>query len=286
MMTVFSKKKIRGPRVAAYVFLFFMMLAWIIPLSYAVFTSFKSESEIRQVGFRLVPKQWSLVNYQKALSNTTNAPLLRWFLNSVVIASSHTFLVILVVSMAGYGYTRVDFWGRDNLFIAIFCISLFPGIVGLIPTYNIVNIFGWVDTILACIIPGLGGVGNVFLVRQFMMGIPKEYDESARIDGAGNWSIYYNVILPLMSPILTVIALFSFTGSWNDFLWPSIVFNGVENMTSTVGLELMKNLYGDFMYIGQLMAGTIVAIIPPFLIFMFAQKYFLQSMSLTSGVKG
>ncbi len=281
-----KKNRITKSQIAAFTFLVIMVAVWLIPLAFGIFTSFKSEQEIKQVGFALLPREWTLGNYVKALSNTTSAPLVRWFVNSLVYACSHTLLVLLIVSLTAFGYSRLSFKFRDTLFFLIFSISMFPDVVSLIPRYKIVDALGWVDTIFACIIPGLGGVGNIFLVRQFMLGIPREYDESARMDGAGNLKIYWYVILPMVKPVMTVVALFSFTGIWNDFLWPSIVFNNVDHMTITIGLELMKSLYGDYMYLGQLMAGAIIALIPAFLLFVFAQKYFLQSMSLSSGVKG
>lgn len=273
-------------QVIAFSFLIFMVVIWLIPLAFGFFTSFKSEQEIKNVGFAMIPQEWTLINYVKALANKTSAPLVRWFINSLVYACTHTVLVLFIVSFTAFGYSRLQFRFRDTLFFLIFSISMFPDVVSLIPRYKIVDSLGWVDTIFACIIPGLGGVANIFLVRQFMLGIPREYDESAKIDGAGNLKVYWYVILPMVKPILTVVALFSFTGIWNDFLWPSIVFNNVNNMTITIGLELMKNLYGDYMYLGQLMAGAIIALMPTFLLFLFAQKYFIQSMSLSSGVKG
>lgn len=281
-----KKMKIRKEQIIAMLFLLIMVTIWLVPLAFGIFTSFKSEAEIKSVGFALFPKEWTLNSYIKALQNTTSAPLVRWFMNSLVYSVSHTVLVLLVVSLTAFGYSRLSFRFRDTLFFLIFTISMFPDVVSLIPKYKIVDTLGWVDTIFACIIPGLGGVGNVFLVRQFMFGIPKEYDESAYMDGAGSFTVYWKVILPLVKPVMTVVALFSFTGIWNDFLWPSIVFNNVDHMTITIGLELMKNLYGDFMYLGQLMAGAVIALIPTFVLFLSAQKYFLQSMSLSSGVKG
>ncbi|MDZ4938498.1 ABC transporter permease subunit, partial [Clostridium perfringens] len=140
----------------------------------------------------------------------------------------HTLLVIVVISITGYGYSRMHFKGRDTLFFNLLGISFIPGVVNLIPSYKINDALGWVNTSLAMIITVLAGMGNIFLVRQFMMGVPKDLDESARVDGAGDFRIYSSIILPLMKPVLIVCGLFSFTGSWNDFLWPVIVYTDVE----------------------------------------------------------
>lgn len=279
-------KKIQTTTIVAYLFLLMMTVLWIFPLSFGIFTSFKSEAEIASVGFQLLPVNWTLNHYISVLNDTSSAPILRWMTNSLIISTIHTILVVIVVSTAAYGYTRLKFKGRDTLFWILMCASMFPGIVNLIPTFRIVDTFGWVNTIWAAIVPGLGGVANIFLVRQFMRGIPMEYDESARIDGANDFQIYAKVILPLIKPVLIVVGLFSFTGSWNDFLWPSIIFNGVDRMPITVGLQLLQGLYGDYLSLGRLMASASMALIPTFLVFLFAQKYFIESLSLTSGVKG
>src|SRR5690606_20012981 len=123
---------------------------------------------------------------------------------------STAILSIIVVSVTAYGYTRLNFKGRDAIFLTLLGISLFPGIVNLIPMYQIMATFNWVNTIMAMIVPALAGVGNIFLVQQFMKGIPKEFDEAARIDGASEFQIFLRVILPLIKPILVVVALFSF----------------------------------------------------------------------------
>ena len=172
------------------------------------------------------------------------------------------------------------------MFFVVLAISMFPGVVNIIPSYKIVDALGWVNTPLAVIMPGLGGVGNVFLVRQFMLGIPKSYDESARMDGATDFQIYSKIMLPLIKPSLIVAGIFSFTGSWNDFLWPTIVLNDVNKLTVTAGLQLLQDIYGNYMVIGQLMGSTLLAMIPTMLLFIFAQKYFMDAMDLNIGVKG
>ncbi|MFC4596639.1 carbohydrate ABC transporter permease [Cohnella hongkongensis] len=279
-------KKFSLSKYFAYAFLIVMCLLWVIPVVFGISTSFRSQSEVVSSGFRLFPETWVIDNYTTILTNTSTAPILRWLINSLVIAISHTFLVVLVISLTGYGYSRMRFKGRNALFFTLLGISFFPGVVNLIPSYKIIDTLGWVNTAWAMIIPGLAGMGNVFLVRQFMLGVPHEFDESARVDGAGDFRIYASVILPLMKPILIVCGLFSFIGSWNDFLWPVIVYTDVEKMPVTAGLLLLQDIYGNYRMIGQLMGSAILAIIPTLLLFSFAQKYFIQSINLNSGIKG
>ncbi|WP_368993663.1 carbohydrate ABC transporter permease [Caldifermentibacillus hisashii] len=270
----------------AYTFLIVLCVIWAVPLLFGITTSFRSQTEVVSVGFRMLPVDWVVENYIATLENTSTAPIMQWLFNSIFIATIHATLVVVMVSITAYGYTRLKFKGRDFLFFTLLGISLFPGVVNLIPSYKIIDVLGWVNTPWAMIFPGLAGMGNLFLVRQFMVGIPKELDECAKIDGAGDWTIFYKIILPLVRPVLIVVFLFSFTGSWNDFLWPVIVYTDVERMPVTAGLLLLQDIYGNYRMIGQLMSSAILAIIPTLLLFLFAQKYFIQSMNLNAGIKG
>ncbi|GFP76981.1 carbohydrate ABC transporter permease [Clostridium fungisolvens] len=279
---VWIKKK--GPKVAAFIFLFAMALIWILPVLYAVLSSFKSNVEINSMGYKLLPQQWIVENYVKVLTNFDSAPIVRWFLNSLIIAVSQTVLVLIIASSAAYAYSRLKFKGRDFIFWVLLSTMMFPSIVNLIPLYKIVSMFNWIDTPLAIIVPGVSGVFNIFLIKQFMVSIPKEYDESARIDGASDFQIYTKVILPLIRPVLTVVALFTFTGAWNDFLWPSIVYNNIENLPLTPALQLFQGMYvTDY---GRLTTSAVIAIIPTFILYLFTQKYFLEGLNLSSGIKG
>ncbi|GIN12323.1 ABC transporter [Shouchella clausii] len=270
----------------AYLFLLIACFLWVIPLIFGVSTSFRSQTEVVNVGFRLLPVNWVVENYMGVLNNTSTAPILKWLWNSIFIATSHAVLVVGMVAITAYGYTRLTFKGRDTLFFVLLAISLFPGVVNLIPSYKIIDTLGWVNTPWAMIFPGLAGMGNLFLVRQFMLGIPKELDECAKIDGANDFRIFYSIILPLVRPVLIVVFLFSFTGSWNDFLWPVIVYTDVNKMPITAGLLLLQDIYGNYRMIGQLMASALIAIIPTVLLFLFAQKHFVKSINLNAGLKG
>ncbi|AIM24360.1 carbohydrate ABC transporter permease [Melissococcus plutonius] len=270
----------------AYLFLTVLSIIWVVPIIFGLTTSFRSQTEVVSDGFRLLPVHWVIENYIEILNNTSTAPIVRWLGNSLFIATTHTILVVFVISFTAYGYTRISYKYKDQIFFLLLGISMFPGIVNIIPSYKIVQMFGWVNTPAAMIIPGLAGMGNIFLVRQFMRGIPKEFDESARIDGAGEFAIYSKIMLPMIRPVLIVCGLFSFSASWNDFLWPVIVYNDVNKMPVTAGLLLLQDIYGNYRLIGQLMGSAFLAIIPTLLLFVFAQKYFVQSMNLNSGVKG
>lgn len=280
-----SSKRINPlPKIIGFAFLLIMAVIWIIPLLWGVVTSFKSEIELQTVGFKFLPIEWVLTNYTTLLVDNTSTPLVRWFTNSVFISVSHTLLVLIVVTLSAFAFSRLNFRGKHGLFAFLMATMMFPGVVNLIPLYKIIDVLGWVNAPIAMIVPGAAGVFNIFLVRQFMNNIPLEFDEAARMDGASDFQILGKVILPLIKPVLLVVALFSFTGSWNDFLWPSIVFNDIEKMPITPGLQLLQGMYQAQPTL--LMAGALVAIIPTFILYLFAQKYFLESMSLSAGVKG
>ncbi|MGO3469287.1 MAG: carbohydrate ABC transporter permease [Weissella hellenica] len=268
----------------SFIFLVLLSIIWIMPLSYGVMSSFKSNIEMQSVGFKFLPINWILTNYSDLLQNIANTPVFRWFLNSIVISGGSTILVLIVTSLSAFAFSRLRFRGRNVLFIFLLATMMFPPVMNIIPLYKIMTLVGWANTPWAMIFPAATGAFNIFLVRQFMDNIPLAYDEAARIDGASDWQIFRIIILPLIKPVLFVVALFTFTGSWNDFLWPSIVFSDINKMPITPGLKLLQGMYvAD---IPTLMAGAIIAIIPTFILYLVAQKYFLQSMSLSVGVKG
>lgn len=279
-------KKYNVSKYLSYLLLITVCLIWIIPIVFGVSTSFRSQTEIVNSGFRLLPVNWIVDNYVSILENTSSAPILQWIGNSLFISSLHTILVVVIISLSAYGYSRMEFKGRDLLFFTLLAVSFFPNVVNIIPLYKIIDVLGWVNTPWAMIVPGLAGMAPIFLVRQFMKGVPKELDESARMDGASDFKIYLKIILPLTKPILIVCGMFAFIGSWNDFLWPVIVYTDVSKMPVTAGLLLLQDVYGNYRLIGQLMGSAILAIIPTLLLFIFAQKHFVSAIKLNSGIKG
>ncbi len=261
-----------------------LALIWLAPILWGLLTSFKSEVEVQTTGFSILPIEWIITNYQDVLMNNTSAPIIKWFTNSFFISGTHAILAVLISSMSAYAYSRLNFKGRNVIFWFLLSTMMFPSIVNLIPSYKIVDSLNWINSPLALIIPGLGGVVNIYLIRQFMISIPKEYDESAQIDGASDWTIYTKIILPLCKPILIVVGLFSFTGSWNDFLWPSIVIHDLDKMTLTVGLKTLQSSMN--VQLAHMMAAAILSIIPTLILYTVAQKYFMEGLSVESGVKG
>lgn len=249
-------KKVSPSLIAVYVVLVVLAVVWLLPVIYTVTTSFKSVAEFTSNAFNFLPAKWVLDNYMTLIEASASYPVLNWLGNSLIISTVFAVLSVCIVALAGFGYSRLNFKYRDTLFFVLLLISMFPAVV------------------------------NIFLVRNFMKGIPKELDEAAEIDGATDFQIFTRIMLPAIRPILIVIFLFSFTGAWNDFLWPTLVFNDINKMPVTAGLQLLSNQMGQYNQMGSLMAATCMAIIPTLLLFLFAQKYFLQSLNITSGLKG
>lgn len=279
-----KKKKFNYKKMACFLLVLVLAIVWITPLIWSVLTSFKSEVEVQTTGFSILPAKWVVDNYIDVLSDTTVTPIIKWFGNSLFVSVTHTILAVIISSMAAYAYSRLEFKGKNAIFGFLLMTMMFPAVVNLIPLYKIMDTLNWVNTSWALIFPGLGGAVNIFLIRQFMMGIPKEYDESARVDGASTWTIYTKIIVPLCKPILIIIGLFSFTGSWNDFLWPTIIMNDTERLTLTAGLRTLQAGYS--IKVAHLMAVTVLAILPTLILYLVAQKYFMEGLSLQSGVKG
>ena len=237
---------------------------------------------------RLIPQEWTLTNYTELFNVggtlNTDANIGMMFQNSAIVSVTVTLGVVFVTSLAAYAYERLDFKGGDKIFWAILYASMFPNVVAILPQFRIANALGWVNTLNALIWPMLSGVFNIFLIRNFMKSIPKELDEAATIDGAGSFQVYTKIILPSIKPVMMVVALFAFNGAWNDFLWPRIVMTDVENQTLTAGLRLLMGQYDGHQ--AHLIASCFVSMMPPLALYLCAQKYFQQGISVQAGVKG
>lgn len=265
----------------SFVFLCIMALFWILPLLWVLSTSLKPESQAISWPIRWIPETITFDNFKNVLSRQ-DVPVLRWFWNSFFIATIHTTLMLLFNSMSAYAFARLKFRGREILFWGLMTTLMIPPVMNLVPLYGLISTIGWVNNYAAMIFPGLGSVFGIFLLRQFFIGIPYELEEAARMDGASSFYIYLRIILPLAKPSLIVLALFTFMGNWNDYLWPLIVTTSAEMRTLPVGLAIMQGQFN--IQFAKLMAATILSAIPVIILFLFAQKYIVKGISLT-GIK-
>lgn len=259
-----------------------LSVIFIGPLVWVVLTTFKTNVEARSVPPTFLPQQPSLHAY-RVLFGDEASPVLLWFGNSMLAATLHSLLVIIVASMAGYALARMDFPFKRLIFGVIISTLLVPGFIFLMPNFLTLNKLGWLDTIWALVVPGAAGAFGVFFMRQFFTAIPIEYEESARIDGASPWRIFTKIVLPNARPALVTLAVLSFLANWNDFVWPIYVLFSPERMTLPVGLSKLQGAYSiDYPVI---MAGAAIAAVPVLILYIFVQRYVIEGVA-SSGVKG
>lgn len=228
-------------------------------------------------GYRL-DAHWE--NYDTVLNNPT-LPVRRFFYNTTLVTVSIVILQLLITSLAAYGLSRLRWRGRETVFWLFLGSMMFAGTVTQIPVYLMLRSFGWLDTYLALIVPGISSAFAVFLLRQFFLQIPMELDEAARIDGAGDWTIYTRIILPLSKAALATAGAFAFFGAWRDFMGPLIYTNSTEMRTLEVGLSVFKNSYGGSNWPLQ-MAAAMITMAPLLIVFFFVQRYFTRGIMLGS----
>lgn len=257
-------------------------LVVLVPLVWMGLTAFKSVDESRTVPPTVFPSQPSWRAF-RVLFGSDDAPLGIWFANSMIAAASHAVLVVVVASMAGYALARIDFPGKRAVFGVIIATLFMPGFIFLMPNFIMLNRLGWLDTLLALIVPGAAGAFGVFFMRQFFLGLPKELEESARIDGAGVFRTFTAIVLPNARPAVVTLLVLSFLTNWNDFIWPIYVLFSPERLTLPVGLSKLQGAYTiDYPVV---MAGAVVAAVPVLLLYAFVQRYVIEGVA-QGGVKG
>jgi multiple sugar transport system permease protein len=278
----------RDPRELArlilpYAALILLTMLFVAPLLWMLSTSLKPNFQTTQFPPSWIPKTFSGEGYSTILTTSTQTPVLRWFLNSMIAATANALLILITASMAAYALARMSFRGKRIMFALIVATLFIPQFVFLIGNYLIVDSFGWLDTLLAVIVPGAAGAFGVFFLRQFFLSLPSELEEAALIDGANRFQIFTRVILPLSKAPLATLAVLSFLTNWNDFLWPVYVLFSPQNLTLPPGLKTLQGAYTtDYTVI---MTGGVIASIPVLILYVFAQKYIIQGVS-RSGLKG
>jgi len=226
------------------------------------------------------PANYSLNNYLRTFAAV---PFGRYYANSIVVSVSVTTAQILISSLAAFAFARLRFRGRETIFLFYLATLMIPFPVTLIPNFLIVKNLGWYDTYLALIVPGLFSVFSTFLLRQYYRGIPLDFDEAARMDGASSLRIWWQIIVPLSGPVLATLSIFVFQGVWNDFLWPLVVTTSENMRTIPVGLAAFVGQYSTAWDL--LMAGSVIALLPVLVIYVIGQKWFVQGIAL-SGMGG
>jgi multiple sugar transport system permease protein len=248
------------------------------PLVWMLITSLSSLEETR----RFPPSLPSSLHWSNYVTAWTDSPMAQWLLNSAIVSVTCVISNLVLCSLAGYAFARLRFPGSQVAFIAILATLMVPFQVVMIPTLLIVKHLGMVDTLPALILPNLATPFGIYLLRQFFVSLPVELEEAALIDGAGRLRILRSILLPLMGPPLSTVAVLTFLSVWNDFLWPLVVISTPDHMTVQLGLATFQSAH--FTNWPVLMAATLISQIPVFVMFLAGQRYFVQSIAGT-GIK-
>ncbi len=277
-----------------YIVMVLIAIVMIIPFIYMVSIAFKTPEEMLVYPPKLFPQHFYLENFRKVWEEFD---LSRYFFNTVIVSVSKTILTVLTAVLAAYPFAKIDFPLRKVLFFLILATLMIPYHITVIPLFVLIrkipfaggnNIFGaggtgWLNTLWSLIIPGYVSSFGIFLLTQFISVLPDELFDAARIDGCSEFVIFKNIVLPLVKPALTTLSVISFQGTWNDFLWPLLVAQKPSVWTLQVALSQLNTQFSGSEW-AQLMAGTTISIIPIMVLFIFAQRYFVQGIALT-GIK-
>lgn len=251
-----------------------------VPVLWVVFSSFKTTEELYRIPPPFFPEQWIITNYTEALARF---PFLRYLFNSVTVTIVATLITLAINSMAAFALSKYRFRGRDLIFLSILGTLMIPLQVIMVPVYIVLSRLNMVNTLWGIIIPPAATPTGVFLLRQYMLTLPDELIEAARIDGASEWRIFVQIILPLTRPALAVLTVFSIMWRWNDFLWPLIVINDPDLFTLQLGLARFRGeLITDW---NSVLAMTVLTMLPITVVFAFLQRYLVSGIA-TTGLKG
>ncbi|MBN1400619.1 MAG: carbohydrate ABC transporter permease [Anaerolineae bacterium] len=271
---------------ALYLVLTFLALMFSFPWFYTITGSLKAAHEIYLFPPRLIPEVAQFGNYPQVFQRVLFG---RWFLNSVVVVTLTTLGAVISSTLVAYSFARFSWRGRDALFAITLATMMLPAEVTLIPTYLLFKELGWLNSIRPLWVPAWfgGGAFNIFLMRQFVMTLPREFDEAAKIDGASTFRILMQVLLPLMKPVISTIAVIGFIAAWDDFFGPLIYLSSTENFTIALGLRYFSTYEGQpgIPQTHFLMAACVMSTTPIVILFFFAQRYFVQGIVM-SGIKG
>lgn len=280
-MVTGNPRRRRTTRLALNVLAWSVALLFLVPLLWMLSSSLKPSYQIFEMPPRWIPMPPRWENYREAL---TTLPFGRYALNSAVICALTILGHLLSCTVAAYAFARLRAPGRDALFVVLLATMMLPYPVTIVPLYVFFNRLGWVNTILPLVTPAFfGSAFYIFLLRQFFLTVPRDFEDAARIDGANLLQILWWIFLPMALPAMATVALFTFQAAWNDFMGPLIYLQRPELYTFTLGLQFFKSTYTtNWAY---LMAASLVAVLPVMVVFFLAQRYFVEGLSL-GGIKG
>jgi ABC-type glycerol-3-phosphate transport system permease component len=265
-----------------YMVMIIILITCLYPFFWLITTSMKTLTESVKWPPLPFPEHPTWASYHKAFSSSV---FVRSIFNAIIYSVVGAFLTLLLCTMAAFGFSRYRFKVKKILFFLVLSTLMIPGQITLIPVFITINKFRWINTFNALIIPGIANGFGIFLVNQFAVDLPGDFFDSARIDGAAERLLYTKIFIPLCKPIIATLGVLEFIGRWNDFFWPLIVTNSPEMMPLTLYLSVSNREIYTILW-NDLAASMVIAIIPIFIIYIFLQKYFIEGISLTSGIKG
>ena len=254
--------------------LLLLIFLTVVPYLYTISASFKPGDELFSIPIRVFPDSLYLGNYELLFEKTN---FVRWFFNSVFIGVSRMALAVTISLMAGYAFAKFDFRFKNALFILLLGTLTLPIYVLIVPLYGMMVALGWTDTYIALILPVAAQAIGVFLARQYLLSIPDEIMDSARVDGAGEWSIFWRIVVPLSWPVIAVMAILFFTASWNDYIWPLVVLTQDKMFTVSLGLPTLVGPYSR--QYGAVMAGSFLSTVPIIILFLIMQRRFIEGIT-------
>ncbi|MBZ0304312.1 MAG: carbohydrate ABC transporter permease [Anaerolineae bacterium] len=257
-------------------------LFWMLPIIWTLSTSFRPEIFIQANLAKFIPQPFTTENWEYVMRSSK---IPRWLFNSAFVAVTHTILQLIVCAAAAYGFARVPFKGRRYIYPIVLAGLMVPGQATFIPIYLMFSDLGLLNTYTALILPGIASPFAIFLLTQFFKEIPIEFEEAAYMDGATRWTAFRRIILPLSLPALTTLAIFTFLGNWNNYLWPLVVATKDDVRTITIGLKLVASQWGYSDSYGKVMAAAWVGAMPIVLFFFAFQRRILSGISMGSGIK-
>lgn len=287
--SIFASKKLTTAitRILTYATLLVGAFFLMIPFVWMVSTSLKEPGDVLKFPPEWIPDPFVWTNFYEAIT-LPYAPMLTFLKNTVIITFVSMFGQLLSASMVAFSFARLRWRGRDSLFMIVLATMMLPSQVTMIPVFILFKELGWIDTLLPLTVPAFfgGGAFYIFLLRQFMMTVPLEMDDAAKIDGCSTAGIYSRIIIPMSRPVLITAAIFSFLAHWNDFMGPLIYLNSTRNYTLSLGLRIIQG-YGGYgvQRWHLLMAASLMVMLPVLFLFFTAQRYFIQGV-VVSGVKG
>jgi multiple sugar transport system permease protein len=280
-------RRFRPANIGLYLVLVLLGLFFVLPLVWMLSSSLKEGADVyRDQGW--IPANPNLANFEAILGSSF--PVVRWFTNSILVATIGTVLVLALTSMSGYAFARIDFPGKNALFTLLITTLLLPGVMFFVPQFLVILRIGNIvpglglGSVPSYILPHLAGVFGVFFMRQFFLSIPTEIEEAAYVDGADRFRTFLSVVLPLAGPALATLGIITFLALWNDYLWP-LALCSFDNEACTLQAGLAYFQGQNTAEYGLLMAGTVVASVPVLLFYILAQRWIIQSVA-SSGVKG